>query len=128
MSIELFRSRHQVRPLDPGEEGVPVERLPAGVYGFTYAPGFDAVPLFAKKSYHAFEVHRASDGVVHLLGFVTDREMAQLESGQEGLVIRLFPDPWGDSACLVSVPASQVHAPKRGLPREDGNPLPLTTL
>jgi len=124
-AIEALRASHQVRHLRPEEEGSAVGALPVGVYGFAYAPGHDAVPLFAKKSYHSFEVHKSVDGTAYLLGFVTPQEAADLEAGKEGAAIRLYPDPWESSQSLVTVPLSRILSPKR-MPREDGNPFPFT--
>ncbi|HYL77240.1 MAG TPA: hypothetical protein VEU96_23705 [Bryobacteraceae bacterium] len=122
LTPEALRVRHQVRPLQPDEEGFSVTRLPVGVYGFAYAPGQDEVPVFAGHSYHSFEIHKLADGVVFLLGFVTADEARELEAGQSGAAVTLYPAPWEDSQVLVSVPASRIVAPKKLLRREDGNP------
>ncbi len=125
-SVDALRVRHQVRLLTPEQEGLPIGRLPAGVYGFATAPGMDAVPLFGKRAYHNFEVHKAADGIEYLIGFVTPEEAISLALGKEGTAIRMFPDPWQGAQQLVSVPLSQIVAPRRVLPREDGNPFPFT--
>ncbi len=123
--LEALRAAHRVRALEPDEEGSAVSALPNGTYGFTYAPGQPEVPLFAKHSYHSFEVHKSTDGTAYLLGFVTQLEASDLEASKEGAAIRLFPSPWENSQSLVSVPVTGIVAPKR-LPREDGNPFPFT--
>ena len=123
--LEAVRASHRVRPLTPEEEGSAVAHLPGGVYGFTYAPGQPEVPLFSRQGYHSFEVHKAADGTEYVLGFVTPLEAADLASSKAGAAIRLFPGPWENSQLLVSVPVSGIVAPKR-MPREAGNPMPLT--
>ena len=122
LTVETLRLRNQVRPLTRQEEGSAIGALAAGVYGYTCAPGFDEVPVFSKRTYHSFEVHKASDGAEYLIGFVTSQEAKDLELRKQGAAIRLFPDPWENSQCLVSVPVLQILAPKRLPPREDGNP------
>jgi hypothetical protein len=122
--IEELRRRHGVRPLEPAEEGSSIARLPPGVYGYSHAPGQPEVPLFARKSYHSFEVHKAGDGTEYLIGFVTPEEASNLAAGQEGAAVQMFPDPWESSQTLVSVDASKIVAPKR-MPRENGNPFPF---
>jgi hypothetical protein len=126
LTPEALRARHQVRPLQPDEEGFSVTRLPPGVYGFAYAPGQDEVPVFAGHSYHSFEIHKLTDGVLFLLGFVTPEEAQALEAGQPGAAVTLYPAPWEDSQVLVSVPANRMVAPNKLLRREDGNPFHFT--
>jgi len=124
-TLELLRDRHQVRSLRTDEEGFSIARLPNGVRGFTYAPGQPEVPVFAHKTYHSFEVHKAADGTEYMIGFVTPSEAEQIEAGTEGSGIRLFPDPSDDSPVLVSVPVARIVPPRR-MPREDGNPFPFS--
>ncbi|MBZ5611877.1 MAG: hypothetical protein LAP38_26755 [Acidobacteriia bacterium] len=124
-NIEQLRILHGVRPLQPEEEGSATARLPAGVYGYSYAPGQPETPVFAKKDYHSFEVHKAADGTEYAIGFVTPEEASQLAAAKEGAAIQLFPDPWEGSRFLVSVRVSGIAATKR-MPREAGNPFPFT--
>ncbi len=128
LTIEDIRALHQVRPLERNEEGRAARDLPAGVYGYAYAPGLDEVPIFAPKKYHSFEVHKAADGAEYLIGFVTPAEARELELLTEGVPIRLFPDPWQSSQYLVSVPVSRMQTRNRVPPREDGNPFAFTIL
>lgn len=123
--IEKLRLQHQVRPLDPREEGAALGSLSNGVYGYTYAPVQDEVPVFSRRSFHSFEIHKAADGAEYLIGFVTASEAQTIQAGTPGASIRLFPDPWENSDCVVSVLISPGALPKR-LPREDGNPVPIT--
>jgi len=124
VELEALRASHKVRELKPEEEGSAAAALPAGVYGFTYAPGQPEVPLFSRHNYHSFEVHKLADGAEYLIGFVTPAEATDVAAGKEGAAIRLFPAPWENSQSLVSVPAAGITAPKR-MPREDGNPFPF---
>ena len=124
-ALEELRRRHGVRALGAEEEGCAIARLPAGVYGFTYSPGQPEVPVFAKKDYQAFEIHKAADGTEYVVGFVTQKEASDLAAGNEGAAIRMFPDPWEGSQTLVRVDASRIVPPRR-MPRENGNPFPFT--
>jgi len=128
LTIEALRGLHQVRPLEPKEEGLAARDLPAGVYGYAYSPGLDEVPVFAQKKYHSFEVHKATDGVEYLIGFVTPAEASNLELLTEGASIRLFPDPWENSQSLVRVAVSRMQVRTRVPPREEGNPFQFTIL
>lgn len=125
-AIESLREQHRVVPLAPEQEGFAAHRLPAGVYGFAYAPGQSEVPLFAKKSYHSFELHKAADGNDYLIGYVTAPEAADLEARKEGAAITLYPDPWEQAQRLVNVPVTIMTPAKRAITREPGNPLRFT--
>src|SRR5690348_7930864 len=59
--LDRLRAEHQVRLIDPNDEGMSFEKLPVGVYGFSYAPQQES-PLFGNKMYQNFEVHKLPDG------------------------------------------------------------------
>jgi len=122
LTPESLRARHQLRSLEEAEEGSNIERLPAGVYGFSYAPGQEEVPIFAKPSYHNFEIHKLIDGSVHILGFVTPEVEQALQAGQPGTALELFPAPWETAQVLVTFPVTRIVANRKLLRREDGNP------
>ena len=122
--LEQLRAAHRVRLVDDAEEGFAADRLPNGVYGFTYAPAEASIPLFVKKNWHSFEIHKLEDGEILLVGFVTAKEAEMIRSGQQGEVI-LFPDPWEESKELVSVPMSRALPAKKGPSREGGNGLKI---
>ena len=120
--IDDLRAKHGVRALKDEEDGYPVVRLPNGVYGFTYSPGQDEIPLFGKKAYHNFEVHKRQDGAERLIGYLTEAELPLLEARKPGTEVRLYPDEWEQSTRLVSVDLHGTVRAKRTPPREDGNP------
>ncbi len=122
IEIDRIRARHGLRALTDAEEGYPSARLPHGVYGFTYSPGQDETPVFAKKAYHNFEVHKLGDGSERLIGFVTPSEAAILDSRTPGAAVLLYPDEWKESTHLVSVDLIGTVRLRRTPPREDGNP------
>jgi hypothetical protein len=126
LTAEQLRARHQLRPLQSEEEGFAIERLPAGVYGFTYAPGQPEVPIFAHPSYHAFEIHKRSDGSQHILGFLTADQETALQTGTHGTALTLYPAPWETAQKFVSIPCGTIVAPGKLLRREDGNPFHFT--
>ena len=125
--LEQLRIRHKVRPLESDEEGFATGRLPNGVYGFTYAPAQDQVPLFANKTWHSFEIHKLGDGTEHLVGFVT---AAEAETVRKGLAaeIELLPDPWEQARELVSIPLSRATPSKKGPSRDGGNGLKIVLI
>ncbi|HYZ86887.1 MAG TPA: hypothetical protein VE621_20895 [Bryobacteraceae bacterium] len=116
-----LRARHGVRLITNEEEGTGVLHLPAGVYGFTYSPGAES-PLFAMEKYHSFEVHKAQDGSVRIIGYVTPEKAAEMATNNDVLEIQVFPAPWGPSSKLVVIPGDWVVGTPKA-PREDGNPV-----
>ena len=119
--LEHLRARHEVRALTEAEEGFGVYRLPNGVYGFTYAPVLHRdFPLFQANRYHAFEVHKLTDGAILLVGFVTEEAARKLQAATGELLIRLYPAPREEAATLVSVTLSRVIRIRENSTRETG--------
>ena len=120
--IEVLRALHQVRLIDPEQEGTSASRLPAGVYGFTYSP-VNAAPLFREKKAQTFEVHKLPDDRVHLVGFIT-KEAAEASTSTEQMDLQVYPEAWEDAFTAVSIPESRIRR-SQGPSRSDGNPIVL---
>ena len=120
-----LRSNRNLRALESAEEGFALPALPGGIYGFTYSPNFEETPLFARKSFQAFEFHKMADGAVDLIGYMTAAEAARLRSGEAGIEVHLYPDVWNDAQELVSVPMSRIARSKQRPARENGCPYKL---
>jgi hypothetical protein len=106
--LERVRSAHRLRALTDSESGSGVNRLPNGVFGFTYSPAEDNFPLFNDRDLRSFEGHKLEDGSVFLLGFLTPEEKTALEKAGESPSIHLFPEPKGKADQLVRVPLARV--------------------
>jgi hypothetical protein len=124
---EALRALHQVRPLTTEEEGTGVERLPRGVWGYTHSPAVENSPLFSRKLFYNFEVHKASDGEVYLVGFLRADIAAVVETNPQALDIRLFPVPQDDAVTPVSISVSRLVRHKEQSFR-DANGLELQLL
>jgi hypothetical protein len=122
---EQLRSEFQLRSVMSEEEGTSVHALPPGVYGFSYAPATET-PLFARKSYHSYEVHKRADGSAYMLAFVTKSEAERLASRSEDMEVTVYPDPHGESDTLVSIPFERILTSLYKPVRRDGNAVPLT--
>lgn len=123
VSPEVLRTERGLRVVSDQEVGTDVFHLPNGVYGFTYSPAFEEMPLFAKKPYHSFEVHRLKSGEIHLLGFVT-AEVGQKIKAKAGMVeAALYPDAYGTATEPVSIDLADLKPAKKAITREDGNPM-----
>jgi len=106
--IEELRSQHRVRLVTSEEEGTGIDRLPGGVYGFTYSPAADNFPLFKKKEINSYESHKLRDGSALLIGYVTSEEADKLNTTKEAVVLHLFPGPKDKATTLVIVPMARV--------------------
>ncbi len=105
--------------------GAPLATLPDNLFGFTFSPVNESTPLFAKRQFQCFEVHKLTGGVVHLLGFLTENEAAAFFGGKEPLECHLYPEPLGESTRLVEVPLERI-AKAKPVSRSSGNYMPLT--
>lgn len=122
-SAEDLRKERGLRIVSDQEAGTDAFQLPNGVYGFTYSPAFEEMPLFAKKPYHSFEVHRLNDGRIHLLGFVTPETKEKIQSKAGMVEASVYPDSYGTSTALVSIDVADLKPAKKAITREDGNPM-----
>jgi len=90
---ERLRAEHTLRPVTEQEEGLGVDAVPNGVYGFTYSPAFVNSPLYATRRFRCYETHRRADGSVYLLGFVSAEDAAKLKNQTDVVKICLQPEP-----------------------------------
>jgi hypothetical protein len=121
---QQLRSEYKLRPLTKEEEGLALTKLPNGVYGFSYAPATET-PLFARKSYHSFEVHKISDGTGYLIAFVASGDADRLRTRNEEIQITVYPDPHDEATSLVSIPFDRILSSLYKPIRYDANALPL---
>jgi hypothetical protein len=108
--LEELRTKNRVRALTEEESGTGIDRLPSGVYGFTYSPLADNYPLFKDRDLRSYESHKLPDGSALLLGFITQGESMQLEAGRQSVTLRLFSEPTGDASLFVAVPTDRVQS------------------
>jgi hypothetical protein len=106
--IEELRHQHRVRLVTNEEEGTGIDRLPGGVYGFTYSPGADNYPLFKKQDISSYESHKLPDGKALLIGYLTQKEADTLATVKGNALIHLFPNAKDQATTLVILPMSRV--------------------
>jgi hypothetical protein len=121
---EQLRSEYKLRALNRDEEGQGIGKLPNGVYGFSYAPATET-PLFARKSYHSFEVQKMSDGSAYIVAFVTPGDAERLRGRNEEIDLTIYPDPYEEANTMVSVPFERMLTSLYQPVRADGNAIPL---
>ena len=121
---EQLRNEYQLRPLNGSEEGQGIATLPNNVYGFTYAPTTET-PLFARKSYHSFEVQKLSDGSAYVIAFVTPADAERLRERNVEIEITIYPDPYEEAGTMVSIAFDRVLTNLYKPVRRDGNAVSL---
>jgi hypothetical protein len=106
---ETLRQVHQVRLVTPAEEGEGVNKLPGGIYGFTYAPALDNAPLFATRRYRSYETHKLPNGEVLVVGFAPPEAVEQFATARHETTLVIQPEPDQDASTLVTVPYSRIR-------------------
>ncbi len=106
---ESLRTTHGVRLVTVEEEGVGVDKLPTGVYGYSYSPGLPNAPLFATRRHRAFEIHKVAHGEVCITGFVSADAARQVLSAAEDITIQVQPHPEDGGEALVVIPVSRIR-------------------
>jgi hypothetical protein len=114
-----LRAKNKVRALTEEESGTGIDRLPNGVYGFTYSPLAANFPLFKARDLRSYEAHKLPDGGAVLLGFVTEGELMQMEAGRESVTVHLFAEPMGEASRFVAVPTARVQSHTEHSQRSD---------
>jgi len=118
---QALRAAHDVRIVSPAEEGMGVNSLPGGVYGFTYSPALANAPLFAERRFRCYETHKLAGGEIFVVGFTDVESAAALEanSGEQTLVIQ--PEPDATANVLVKVSYSRMrHHRQYAAPNQHG--------
>jgi hypothetical protein len=121
---EQLRSEYKLRPLRNEEEGTGLNKLPNGVYGFTYAPATET-PLFVRKSYHSFEVHKTSDGGAYIVAFVNAADAERIREREEDIDVTVYPDPYEDATTMVTISFDRVLTSLYKPVRYEGNAVHL---
>ena len=118
---EQLRTAHSVRPVMGTEEGTGVNRLPGGVYGFTYSPGLPNAPLFAVRRYRSYEIHKLSTGDAFVIAFADAETARQIASAISDVNVRVRSDATDAAAVLVKIPYARIrHHRQYAAPNQDG--------
>src|SRR6185436_3670925 len=118
---QALRQAHGVRIVTAAEEGMGVNALPGGVYGFTYSPALPNAPLFAVRRFRSYETHKLASGEVFVIGFTTADAAVRLKPEDEEVTVQIQPEPDGESTVLVAIPYSRVrHHRGYAAPNEHG--------
>ena len=106
---EVLRETDQVRVVTTEEEGMGVNALPAGVYGFTYSPALPNAPLFAQRRFRSYETHKLASGEIFIVGFASADVAQQVESAPAEITVVIQPEPDEQAQTLVTIPYSRIR-------------------
>ncbi len=109
---ETFRAQNRVKLVEKAQAGESAQKLPAGLYGFSYTPYGTETPLFFSKPYASFEVHTMAGGELLTVCFATASVAAQVNSGAETEMLELFPENVGEANVPVLAPISRMAGAK----------------
>lgn len=124
---EKLRAERKLRLIEKSEAGSGYEFVPDGVYGFTYSPGSDGVPVFVQHTFQCFEVHKLGDSTFHFIGYMTEDDANALNAATEPVDLKLYPEPYEKAQRFVSVPKDRIFR-TRPSSRDNGNFFPFTIL
>jgi hypothetical protein len=123
--LDAIRDRKKLSLIPVDNEGAALGTLPDNIFGFTSSPVNESTPLFARRIFQCFEVHKLAGGVVHILGFVTPQQAAGFQAGKDSLDFHLFPEPHGEATAMIELPLERISK-SRALSRSDGNYMPVS--
>ena len=124
---QTLRATHDVRVVSAAEEGMGVNALPGGVYGFTYSPALPNAPLFAERRFRSYETHKLANGEIYVVGFADVETAAALESTADQRSIQIQPEPDATANVLVQVPYSRIHQHRQyAAPNQHGFTVTIT--
>ena len=99
--ILRLRRKHQLRPLTEREEGVKIEQLPDGIYGFSMC---SVVALRATRGdTFSLEIQK-HDGIMFYVGYAADEEIEQYLTRQKKFHILTSPHPRKGASSLFDIP------------------------
>jgi hypothetical protein len=118
-----------VRPVSLEEEGTGIKQLPNGVYGYTYSPGLESAPLFARRVFRSYETHKLPSGEVTLVGFASEDAARQLTTALQEITVQVQPHPEPGQQTLVEIPYSRIRTHRQyAAPNQHGFTVTVTPL
>jgi hypothetical protein len=109
---EDFRSKNGVKLVEKAQAGESAQKLPAGLYGFSYTPFGTETPLFHTHPVDSFEVHTMEGGELLVVCFATATVAGSVNSGVETEMLELFPEIFEAANVPVLAPISRMAGAK----------------
>jgi hypothetical protein len=96
-----LRRKHQLRPLTEREEGIKIEELPDGIYGFSMC---SVVALRATRgNTFSLEIQK-HDGIIFYVGYASDEDIEKYLTRQKNFHILTSPYPRKGASSLFEIP------------------------
>jgi hypothetical protein len=100
-----LRRKHQLRPLTEQEEGIKIEELPDGIYGFSMC---SVVALRATRgNTFSLEIQK-HDGIIFYVGYASDEDIEKYLTRQKNFHILTSPYPRKGASSLFEIPVEFV--------------------
>ena len=99
--ILRLRHKHQLRPLAEREEGIPIQNLPNGIYGFSRC---SVAELRATRGDALLLEIQKHDGIIFYVGYASDEEIEQYLTRQKNFHILMSPHPSKGASSLLDIP------------------------
>jgi hypothetical protein len=114
--IKGIRSTHGVRPLMPMENGLKIQHLPNGVYGYHVPWALDDLPNSllglqrGKGGTYVAEIHKSGSGGLFIMGFVDQGSLIRLQNPNrtEPVHTHVFFEPYEGYVYPVSIPVDKI--------------------
>ena len=104
--VLALRREHQLRPLTEREDGIKIQDVPHGIYGFSMC---SVVSLSAKRgNTFSLEIHKHSDGIVYYVGYASVEDVGKYLARPKNFHILTFPHPWEKASSLYEIPVEFV--------------------
>jgi len=109
---DRFRTQHGVQLVSGDQVGESAQKLPAGLYGFSYTPFGGETPLFTNRPAMSYEVHTLKGGELHAICFADAETAVLIAANKETDYFEVFPEVVDKSDVPVSIPFSQMVGAK----------------
>jgi hypothetical protein len=99
--LENLRKKHHLRPLTELEDGMAVDKVPYGIYGFSFC---GALLRSEQHGVFSLEFHKHHDQMVYYVGYASEEHVGKYMAHQKKFTMQLFPHPWEGASSLIEIP------------------------
>jgi hypothetical protein len=103
--ILRLRRKHQLRPLTEREEGIKIEELPDGIYGFSMCSV--AALRATRGNTFSLEIQK-HDGIIFYVGYASDEDIEKYLTRQKNFHVLTSPHPRKGASSLFDIPVEFV--------------------